>query len=384
MRPLKLHAGQPKRVGWEKKARQVRSRRNIGTRFRLGILFRKGIISRPPGNTVLTSSLLFFRIDPRGVELQRPGAMPTHPKPAWRTSIRPRRSISGPAPYAWRRLVVSSMVPTLLGAARGLFRVKLATHLGRYTRLIGDAVRTRRRLAASAIAAIVGGAVLVGLLFYATRSAHQFGAVSRNAIERISKFDNLSSTPQSQSAEVLPHDQEPLHRPVEPTLEGTQGAQRRADDLANVTADPQRSLQQERERAEALARDLAAARRKLEASTALLNEMDAEAARAKQSAESAAAELRQLLQQERDRAEALARELAEARHEVEASAAQTRIPSVGEFFFGAADSGPTPKTSRRSFFGAADSGPTPSIVFDCRVSSSCTSKTISLRTSTIR
>jgi flagellar biosynthesis chaperone FliJ len=80
-------------------------------------------------------------------------------------------------------------------------------------------------------------------------------------------------------------------------------------------------LQQERDRAEALARELTRARDEIEAHVALSSKTGAEAAQVKQAAESVTAELRQSLQQERDRAEALARELTRARDEIEAHAA---------------------------------------------------------------
>ena len=103
-----------------------------------------------------------------------------------------------------------------------------------------------------------------------------------------------------------------------------------ANDLGSVTAALQHTLQQERARAEALTREPAVVRRELEASAAQSSNAVAEAARVKQSAESATAELRQLLQQERDRAEALARELATARREIDASTVQPRVQSRAE------------------------------------------------------
>jgi hypothetical protein len=82
----------------------------------------------------------------------------------------------------------------------------------------------------------------------------------------------------------------------------------------------QQSLKQERERAEALAGELARARREVEAQAALSSKKDDEAAQLRRAAETATAELQQSLQQERERAESLAGEFAEARREVEAQA----------------------------------------------------------------
>src|ERR1700682_3970976 len=74
-------------------------------------------------------------------------------------------------------------------------------------------------------------------------------------------------------------------------------------------------LQQERNRTEASSRELEIARREIETNAALLNKVRDDAAQFKQAAESATAELRQSLQQEHDKAEALASKLASARQE---------------------------------------------------------------------
>jgi hypothetical protein len=82
-----------------------------------------------------------------------------------------------------------------------------------------------------------------------------------------------------------------------------------------TTAELQQSLQREHDRAEALANELASARRDVETQVALSSKKGDEAAQLKQAAESATAELRQSLQQEHDKAEALASKLASARQE---------------------------------------------------------------------
>jgi hypothetical protein len=92
----------------------------------------------------------------------------------------------------------------------------------------------------------------------------------------------------------------------------------------SAMAELRQSLQKEHDRAEALAGDLAKARRDVETQVALSSKTGAEAAQltqVKQAAESAAAELRQSLQKEHDRAEVLAGELAKARRDVETQAA---------------------------------------------------------------
>src|SRR5258706_9976358 len=81
------------------------------------------------------------------------------------------------------------------------------------------------------------------------------------------------------------------------------------------------SLQKEHDRAEALNGELAKARREVEAQAALSSKKGDEAAQLKQAAETATTGLQQSVQQERERAEALAGELAKAQREVEAQVA---------------------------------------------------------------
>ena len=77
----------------------------------------------------------------------------------------------------------------------------------------------------------------------------------------------------------------------------------------------QHALEQERARSAALATELAKARRAVEMQAAPSSKKGDETAQLKQAAESETAELRQSLQQEHDRAEALATELAKARRQ---------------------------------------------------------------------
>src|SRR5260370_1055039 len=92
----------------------------------------------------------------------------------------------------------------------------------------------------------------------------------------------------------------------------------------SATAELRQSLQKEHDRAEALASELAMARRDIETQVALSSKTGDEAVQLKQlkqAAESATAELRQSLQKEHDRAEALASELATAQRDIETQAA---------------------------------------------------------------
>jgi septal ring factor EnvC (AmiA/AmiB activator) len=92
------------------------------------------------------------------------------------------------------------------------------------------------------------------------------------------------------------------------------------------TADLKKSLQQERDRAGRLEQDLATAKREVEAQTALATKKGDEAAKLKQAAESDA-ELRKSLQQEHDKAAALAQDLSTAKAKIYAYDAQAREAS---------------------------------------------------------
>ena len=86
-------------------------------------------------------------------------------------------------------------------------------------------------------------------------------------------------------------------------------------------AELQKSLQQERERSARLEQDLAAARRDVETQTALAAKASEEASRLKQASESSEAELQKSLQQERERSARLEQDLAAARRDVETQTA---------------------------------------------------------------
>ena len=102
---------------------------------------------------------------------------------------------------------------------------------------------------------------------------------------------------------------------------GDEAAQRRSKAAESATAELRQSLQKEHDRAEALTGELAKARRDLETQLALSSKAGDEAAQVKKAAESATAELRQSLQKEHDRAEALTGELAKARRDLETQVA---------------------------------------------------------------
>jgi len=87
----------------------------------------------------------------------------------------------------------------------------------------------------------------------------------------------------------------------------------RARSAASSTAELQKSLQQEQARAARLQQDVVAARRDVDAQTALAAKAGAEAARLKQAADDSSIEYLKSLQQERDKAARLERELAAER-----------------------------------------------------------------------
>ena len=86
---------------------------------------------------------------------------------------------------------------------------------------------------------------------------------------------------------------------------------------AESTEEIKRSLQRERAGAEALARDLATARREIDTHAKQARDAGDEITQIKQAAEAANAELRQALQRERDRVEALTQNLTTARLETD-------------------------------------------------------------------
>lgn len=93
--------------------------------------------------------------------------------------------------------------------------------------------------------------------------------------------------------------------------EAAQLKQAEASDTANL----RQSQQRERERAEQMVRDLAKASRDLAAETERASKASEEVARIKQARERDVAQLRNLLQRERERATGLERDFASARHD---------------------------------------------------------------------
>lgn len=103
-------------------------------------------------------------------------------------------------------------------------------------------------------------------------------------------------------------------------------AAKRKQAESNDAAELRQSLQREQQRAEALARDLTTKKGELDAQAKRAAEANLQAAGVKQAAEQASAEQRSLLQRERGKAEQLERDLASARRDIAAFA--TKVTPV--------------------------------------------------------
>jgi hypothetical protein len=210
----------------------------------------------------------------------------------------------------------------------------------------------RRQFAVSSIAAIMVAASLVGWYFrteitgYVTRYAGQqdsvgTGTAGVQAVEQETGISGQDSRPDAaqarqgadavrpeaerRRAEALASDLAKAQQDVETQVALASKTRDQAAQLKQAAestmAELRQSLQKEHDRAEALASELARARRDIETQAALPGKTRDEAAQLKQAAKSPTADLRQSLQKEHDRAEALAGELAKARRDVEAQVA---------------------------------------------------------------
>ncbi|MCP3370299.1 hypothetical protein [Bradyrhizobium cajani] len=122
---------------------------------------------------------------------------------------------------------------------------------------------------------------------------------------------------------------------------------------ANDTAELRQLLQRERQRAEQLARDLAIKSRERDAQAERAAEANAQVAGMKQAAEQAMAEQRSLLQRERGRAEQLERDLASANRGIGISAAKV-APVASQVVTAAAAGRPVPEKPASAPMGPAE------------------------------
>jgi polysaccharide biosynthesis transport protein len=154
-----------------------------------------------------------------------------------------------------------------------------------------------------------------------TLASELTAAAAQQAAERTAIELREAVQQERDKAETLVRDLAAARREIE-----TQTATGRAnsgeiarmqEDAIRVTQELQRSEQRQRERADALERDLAAVRSEIASQVAGLSKFGEEATRLQQMAERSARELRQALQQERENAEKVGGELATARRELE-------------------------------------------------------------------
>ena len=158
-----------------------------------------------------------------------------------------------------------------------------------------------------------------------TLASELTAAAAQQAAERTAIELREAVQQEHDKAETLVRDLAAARREIE-----TQTATGRAnsgeiarmqEDAIRVTQELQRSEQRQRERADALERDLAAVRSEIASQVAGLSKFGEEATRLQQMAERSARELRQALQQEREHAEKVGGELTAARRELETQAA---------------------------------------------------------------
>jgi succinoglycan biosynthesis transport protein ExoP len=158
-----------------------------------------------------------------------------------------------------------------------------------------------------------------------TLASELTAAAAQQAAERTAIELREAVQQERDKAETLVRDLVAARREIETqtaTGRATSGEiARMQEDAIRVTQELQRSEQRQRERADALERDLAAVRSEIASQVAGLSKFGEEATRLQQMAERSARELRQTLQQERENAEKIGRELATARRELETQAA---------------------------------------------------------------
>ena len=209
--------------------------------------------------------------------------------------------------------------------------------------------RARNRLAAFSIAASLVGAACTALYFRAEVTSFVAQHAVRQDLLRITTIGDqvvgqasrwlsrnfereVSPAQMSQGQNTQQVDASARYiAPLRPQTEADSAGPRASKTLsaktttllepAAIDVDLGRALAAERDRGAALASELSMARRDFETKTALLSKAADEAAQFRRTAEATATELRQSLLQERDRAAALARELATARRDLETEVA---------------------------------------------------------------
>jgi septal ring factor EnvC (AmiA/AmiB activator) len=178
-----------------------------------------------------------------------------------------------------------------------------------------DALRSRTLWLTAAVLAAATAAVLA-VAWTAELQATDIGRTPDTSARPAQTLTSAPPEPQAGEGHDL-QDTEMLARELAATklvlvrlLNRASGAGQAADREA---AELRNALQEERERASRLEQDLAAARRDVETQTALAANAAAEASQLKNTAEAGTTDLQKSLQQERDRAAQLERDLALAR-----------------------------------------------------------------------
>lgn len=237
----------------------------------------------------------------------------------------PQRPAAASDVIARRPVVNATPMNAAIGAQAAPVKAKRAPH-------------ARWRFSAFSITAGIIGAVLIGMYLFRAEIATRYSGyldVAMSAATDGKAVDQENQRPQdSQKTDSVTQDIAALRQQAEADRAGTQAAtqetaevkqvaeasvleaqsleqeRRRAETLANELAETRRSVDARNLQLRELANELSAARREIDTHVAMSNKAADEAAQLKQAAESATVEMRQSLQRERDRAEALERDLA--------------------------------------------------------------------------
>jgi hypothetical protein len=225
----------------------------------------------------------------------------------------------GAALIGWYELAASSKTGETVQAkeaaesANGELRVSLQKERDRAEALTGELLKARRDLETKLTLSSKAGDEAVQV----KKAAESATAELRQSLQKAQQ----SLQKERDRAEALTSELTKARQAAETKVAlsskaGDEAAQLKQLKAAeSATAELRQSLQKERDRAEALSGELVKAKRESETQLALSKKAGDEAAQGKQAAERATAELRQSLQKEHDRAEALNGELAKAKRE---------------------------------------------------------------------
>jgi hypothetical protein len=180
-----------------------------------------------------------------------------------------------------------------------------------------------RGFAVSSIAAAMIAASLIGMYFYFRAEVDTYVTqyVGQRDIARIGTSPRASQEADTVAPAPAVRQQAEANGGREQILAAA------GQELAANEVQYRGALTEERDRSAALASELATARQEADTQAALSTKSGEDAEQLKRAAETASLELRQSLQQEKERAEALTGELANARREIEAQAALSRTKS---------------------------------------------------------